>query len=71
LARDLERFGLCAVTPPFAVPSMPHRFVWSERLTKDPALRWLRGLLADAFAIVLRESASQVVAQKKGRERRV
>jgi hypothetical protein len=50
---------------------MPHRFVWSERLTKDPALRWLRGLLADAFAIVLRESASQVVAQKKGRERRV
>jgi DNA-binding transcriptional LysR family regulator len=65
----LERFGLCAVTPPFAVPSMPHRFVWSERLTNDPALRWLRGLLTDAFAIVLRESASQV-AQKEGRGRR-
>ena len=62
----LERFGLCALPPPFAVPSMPHRFVWSERLTNDPALRWLRGLLLDAFAIVLRESARQV-STKKGR----
>ena len=60
----LERFGLCAVLPPFAVPSMPHRFVWSERLTNDPALRWLRGLLVEAFAIVLRESASQVAGRK-------
>ena len=62
----LERFELCAVPPPFAVPSMPHRFVFSERLTNDPALRWLRGLLVDAYAIVLRESASQLTG-KTGR----
>ena len=65
----LERFGLCAVPPPFAVPPMPHRFIWSERLTNDPALRWLRGLVVDAFAIVHRESASQV-ARQKGRGKR-
>ena len=58
--------ALCAVAPPFAVPSMPHRFIWSERLTNDPALRWLRGLLVDAFEIVLRESAS-LVARPKAR----
>ena len=61
----LERFGLCAVPPPFAVPSMPHRFVWSERLTNDPALRWLRGLVLGAFGVVLRESAARVVAKKR------
>jgi hypothetical protein len=49
----------------FAVPSMPHRFVWSERLTNDPALRWLRGLVLGAFGVVLRESAARVVAKKR------
>jgi DNA-binding transcriptional LysR family regulator len=61
----LERFQLCAVRPPFAVPAMPHRFIFSERLTNDPALRWLRGLLIEAFTTVLRESASQVPTKKK------
>lgn len=63
----LERHGLCAVAPPFAVPSMPHRFIWSERLSNDPALRWLRELLIDAFAIVRSESESQVLAKGRGR----
>jgi DNA-binding transcriptional LysR family regulator len=63
----LERFGLVALPPPFAVPSMPHRFIWSGRLANDPALRWLRGLIIDAFGVVLRESASAV----EGRDRRV
>jgi DNA-binding transcriptional LysR family regulator len=66
----LERFGLCAVSPPFAVPSMPHRFVWSERLTNDPALRWLRGLLVGAFEVVLHESARQVADKKNRRGKR-
>jgi DNA-binding transcriptional LysR family regulator len=65
----LERFGLCAVAPPFPVPAMPHRFVWSERLTNDPAVSWLRGLLAAAFGVVLRESAPPV-AKDGGRERK-
>ena len=63
----LERFGLCAVPPPFAVPSMPHRFIWSERLTNDPAARWLRGLLVNAFGVVLRESARRVAPRKPAR----
>jgi DNA-binding transcriptional LysR family regulator len=56
----LERFGLRAVRPPFAVASMSHRFIWSERLTNDPAVRWLRDLLLGVFATVLRESAAQI-----------
>jgi DNA-binding transcriptional LysR family regulator len=63
----LERFGLRAVRPPFAIPSMPHRFIWSERLTNDPAVRWLRDLLLGAFGTVLRESAAQVAAVGKRR----
>lgn len=60
----LERFGLVAAPPPYPVPAMPHRFIWSGRLTNDPALRWLRGLIVDAFAVVLRESASAIEAGK-------
>lgn len=62
----LERFGLAALPPPFPVPSMPHRFIWSRRLTNDPALRWLRGLIVDAFGVVLRESAAAVEERKRG-----
>ena len=65
----LERHGLCAVAPPFAVPSMPHRFIWSERLTNDPALRWLRGLLVGAFAVVRSESESQVLSKGPGKRK--
>jgi DNA-binding transcriptional LysR family regulator len=61
----LDRYGLRAVAPPFAVPAMPHRFVWSERLTNDPAVRWLRELLVGTFATVLRESESQVPKQQR------
>ena len=61
----LERYGLRAVVPPFAVASMPHRFVWSERLTNDPAVRWLRERLAATFDTVLRESEDQVPKGKR------
>jgi DNA-binding transcriptional LysR family regulator len=52
----LARYDLRAVQPPFPVASMPHRFVWSERLGNDPALRWLRALVVECFEGVLRES---------------
>jgi DNA-binding transcriptional LysR family regulator len=65
----LERFGLCALPPPFAVPSMPHRFIWSERLTNDPALAWLRRELLAAFAVVRRESSQQVPEKRVARRR--
>jgi DNA-binding transcriptional LysR family regulator len=62
----LELYGLSVAEPPFAVPSMPHRFIWSERLTNDPAVRWLRERLVDTFDTVLRESERQV---RKGQTR--
>lgn len=52
----LEPYGLCALSPPFALPPFPHRFVWSSRLANDPAVRWLRERLAQCFAEV-REGA--------------
>jgi DNA-binding transcriptional LysR family regulator len=66
----LERYGLAAVPPPFAVPAMPHRFVWSERLTNDPAVRWLRTMLVEAFATVRSESEAQALAPRRGSGRR-
>jgi len=51
----LERYGLRAVPPPFAIAPMPHRFVWSRRLGNDAAIRWLRGLVTACFAEVLAE----------------
>jgi DNA-binding transcriptional LysR family regulator len=52
----LDRYDIRAQPPPFPVASMPHRFIWSERLGNDPALRWLRGLVTECFEGVLRES---------------
>ena len=52
----LDRYGLRALPPPHPVAAMPHRFIWSERLGADPALRWLRDSVIDCFADVVRES---------------
>ncbi|WP_309679444.1 LysR substrate-binding domain-containing protein [Polaromonas sp.] len=60
----LERFGLCALPTPFPVPPLPHRFVWSARLASDPALRWLRAILAQCFAEVLQGSGVGVSARR-------
>ena len=65
----LDRFGLRAVPPPFAIAPMPHRFIWSQRLDNDPALRWLRTLLVTNFAAVLRESAAATSRQRVARGR--
>jgi DNA-binding transcriptional LysR family regulator len=61
----LERYDLCAAPPPYPVAAMPHRFVWSERLGADPALRWLRGLVLDCFAGVLEESEKLASAKPR------
>jgi DNA-binding transcriptional LysR family regulator len=58
----LERYGLCALPPPFPVRAMPHRFVWSLRLGNDPALHWIRSILARCFAEVLEESEARMLA---------
>jgi DNA-binding transcriptional LysR family regulator len=46
----MERFGLCALEPPIPIKPTPFSFVWSFRLENDPASRWLRGLVHDAFS---------------------
>jgi DNA-binding transcriptional LysR family regulator len=53
---SMDRFGLCALPSPVPVRPMPHRFVWSLRLTSDPAIRWLREQMARVFADALRHS---------------
>jgi DNA-binding transcriptional LysR family regulator len=66
----LARYGLRALPPPFPVAPMPHRFVWSGRLHNDPAVRWIRELLAECFAEDLREAQAAVARQaprKRGR----
>ena len=53
---SLERYGLRALPPPFAVAPMPHRFVWSARLDNDPAIRWIRGIVFGCFEEVFEGS---------------
>ncbi|HMJ10272.1 MAG TPA: LysR family transcriptional regulator [Polyangiaceae bacterium] len=67
----LERYDLCALPPPFPVPPMPHRFIWSERLGNDPASRWLRTLVMQCFAEVLKGSESSRKKALPPRKRRV
>lgn len=50
----LERFRLCALPPVHPVRRFAHRFIWSARLANDPANRWIRAILTNCFAEVLR-----------------
>jgi DNA-binding transcriptional LysR family regulator len=54
MAEAVERYDLCIVRPPFPVPAMPHRYVWSERFSNDPASRWLRTVLLRCFSEAMR-----------------
>ncbi len=63
-----NRFGLRALPTPVAIAPMPHRLVWSRRLSGDPAIRWIRGLLGEVFAEVLQ--AADARPQKRTRARR-
>lgn len=49
----LDRHALRALPPPYAIPPMPQRLIWSRRLANDPANQWLRTRVADAFAATL------------------
>jgi DNA-binding transcriptional LysR family regulator len=67
---DLEQHGLTALPPPFPVKAMPHRFVWSQRLSNDPAARWLRAVVAECFAEVLQDCEARILSQLSTRTRR-
>lgn len=66
----LERYGLRALPPPFPVKPMPHRFVWSQRLGNDPALSFIRAILVECFAEVLRDCEAEMAAARRPMPRR-
>jgi DNA-binding transcriptional LysR family regulator len=65
----LQRYGICALPVPFPVQSMPHRFLWSARLANDPAIRWIRAILAQCFADVLQDSPTGTPNGRRERRR--
>lgn len=46
----MERFGLRALEPPISIKPTPFFFTWSFRLTNDPASRWFRTLVMNAYS---------------------
>jgi DNA-binding transcriptional LysR family regulator len=65
----LERYDLRALPPPFPVPPMAHRFVWSERFGSDPGCRWLRKLLMKCFSDVLKGAELSEPKRRAGARR--
>ncbi len=53
MADRLERYGLIARKAPIRIEPMPYRLVWSARLAKDPAMRWLHAHVEKALGEVL------------------
>lgn len=53
---DVDTFGLRAVPPPVPQPPMQVRFIWSFRLTNDPAQAWIRQLAIDIYLDQQREA---------------
>ena len=46
--RFREEVGLQICRPPFPLPEIELRMIWSPTLTSDPAHRWLRETLREA-----------------------
>jgi DNA-binding transcriptional LysR family regulator len=63
VADSLERFDLIALKPPLAIPPMPHRLIWSERLGREPGLAWLRDHVRRTFAAALASSEALVASR--------
>lgn len=53
MADRLERYGLIALKTPIRIEPMPHQLVWSARLAKEPAMRWLHAQVEKALSEVL------------------
>jgi DNA-binding transcriptional LysR family regulator len=45
----MERFGLRSLEPPIPIKMTSFAFIWSFRLANDPASRWFRKLVMDAY----------------------
>src|SRR5689334_3566670 len=55
-----RRFDLLSVPVPFRIDPMPHVLLWNARLSSDPEVAWLRGLVRTAIAEVF--TASELTA---------
>jgi DNA-binding transcriptional LysR family regulator len=56
LAEHMDTFGLVALEVPVPIPPIVHCLYWSARLSNDPAVVWLRGVVADAFRKLLEDA---------------
>jgi DNA-binding transcriptional LysR family regulator len=63
MADRVERYGLHALRVPIPMPPMAHRLIWSRRLAKDPASRWLREHVLDVISRLV-EEAERLVPQQ-------
>jgi DNA-binding transcriptional LysR family regulator len=63
MAGALERLALRALEPPIPIQPTPFSFLWSFRLENDPASRWLRKVVTNAYA----ELQESVAALTTGR----
>lgn len=45
-----DRFGLCAIPHPLALPEVPINLFWHRRFHQDAGNRWLRRLIHEMFA---------------------
>jgi DNA-binding transcriptional LysR family regulator len=42
-------YGLSIIDPPMALPNIALKQFWHRRMDNDPAITWLRGLVADCL----------------------
>jgi DNA-binding transcriptional LysR family regulator len=54
MVEAVERYDLRVLAPPFPVAAMPHRFVWSHRLSGDPGGAWLRARVLPCFEALMK-----------------
>jgi len=63
MADQMETHGLRAFRPAVTPEEFRVRFVWSARLTRDPASLWLRTLVMETYAEVQAEANLAVGAE--------
>ena len=69
----MEHFALRALEPPIPIEPTSFLFVWSFRLANDPASRWFRTLVMDAYEELQRDvawiSSARNLVKAQGRRR--
>lgn len=63
LAWDMETYGLRALPPPTTPAPFRTRFFWSSRLANDPASKWIRQIVLQAYT-ELQEAADRMVEEQ-------